>query len=295
MTPQTETDDPNDDIPGTPRTARSVVFVPLSPKSQATLRRHREAQEAARSGAEEDSDITSPSPLDPTTSSDDDKALRKKSKAVSDDDDESAVEELPDRFDGEGRPLTAQGHEDRRGGVHSRKGSFEYRSPKGPNGLNMMGDWAVSGTDKETVERIVQNVTGVLEGKGSWMGLIGGLLSGNLLQGGHGEGSGSRDGNRDSRDRKGKGRGHDRSEDEGDDEDDDRYRRRKRTDKRQAEDERGESSRGTKKGRHDSHDYDHDDDDYYGDEDRKRRRSRRSSRRYHRDDDDSDDRERRNR
>ncbi|KAK4179899.1 hypothetical protein QBC36DRAFT_56906 [Triangularia setosa] len=295
MTPQTEDDDPNDDMPGTPRTARSVIFIPMSPKSQATLRRHREAQDAARSGAE-DSDITPPSPLE-ITSSDDDKSSRKKTKdrkVASETDDESAVEELPDRFDGEGRPLTAQGHEDRRGGVHSRKGSFEYRSPKGAQGLNMMGDWAVSGADKETVEKIVQNVTGVLEGRGSWMGLIGGLLSGNLLQGGGGHGEegghdGSGRGSRErDRDRKGKSRGHDRSEDEGDDEEDDRYRGWRRSGRRKTEDERGESSRHAtdrKKGRHDAHDYD-DDDDYHADEDRKRRRRR------HRERDDESDRQR---
>lgn len=96
------------------------------------------------------------------------------------------IELLPDRFDAQGRPL------DRSSATttpprswHTRRGDFEYRSPRGL-GL-LQGEWGIAGTDGEAVERIVRDVTGVLEGRGSWMGLIGGLLSGELLGGGDGD------------------------------------------------------------------------------------------------------------
>lgn len=128
-----------------PQTAKSVTFIPLSPRSRKTLKRHREEKEASEGEGYFDLDR--------------------------DDDD---VEELPERFDKEGKPLSgAVGNRSDR--MHSRRGEFM--------GPGMIGQWGVSGTDQEAVERIVRNVTGVLEGRGSWLGLLGGILSGNLLQG----------------------------------------------------------------------------------------------------------------
>jgi hypothetical protein len=90
----------------------------------------------------------------------------------------------------------------------------------------MRGSWGVAGTDAEAVERIVQNVTGVLEGRGSWMGLLGGFLNGSLLQGADIGGGGEGLGRISDRDRP---RGRERGDDSYDDDDyDDRKRRRRR-------------------------------------------------------------------
>ena len=192
---------------------------------------------------------------------------------------------LPDRFDAQGRPL--DGPASSRSSSHRRGGEFEYRSPRGAEGTNVRGAWGVAGTDAETVERIVRDVTGVLEGRGSWMGLIGGILSGSLLKGPAG-GSSSSGGGGDGGGGEGQGRIADRDESRSrrrrrdDDRDESRSRRRgeddrdeSRSSRRRREDERGESSRRaedrTTRGRgRDS--YDDDDDDYDGH--RKRRRGR---------------------
>jgi hypothetical protein len=278
--------------PDTPRTSKSVTFIPLSPKSSATLRRHHEEQatksenEDAVSDSEDDprhrdrdgrrrrnSDPSSDRPLVPSSHR---RRSRDKDSATDDDDDEDVIEMLPDRFDAQGRPLdgtSAPGSASRQ--MHSRRGEFAYRSPRGgADGFNMRGQWGVAGTDAAAVERIVQNVTGVLEGRGSLLGLIGGILSGSLLEPGEG---------REGVESEGQGRIADRERSR---EDDDDRRRRRRTDN-----ERGESSRHAEGGssssrrargreRDDYDEYDDGDDRYDGD--RKRRRRRRA-------DDDRDD------
>ncbi|KAK4121333.1 hypothetical protein N657DRAFT_682980 [Parathielavia appendiculata] len=283
-----------------PRTPKSVVFIPLSPKSSATLRRHHE-EHASKSETE---DI--PSESDDDGDEDRDKGLsadkepgstssrrrRRKSDPSSDralappvlrsrdnrdtassfseppeTDDEEVIEMLPDRFDAQGRPLDdgsepSSSYSSR--GWHSRRGDFEYRSPRGSTdkgGLNMRGEWGVAGTDAEVVERVVQRVTGVLEGRGSWWGLIGGILSGSLLHsgsatadegGGGGEGQGTRRiSDRLVRDQK-------TSRDDNDEDWGRRRRRREEGSSRHADDRRRD---------------DYDDDRY--DEERKRRRRRR--------------------
>lgn len=188
-----------------------VKFIPLSPQSSRTLLRHREesAKPSSRNKDEqepEDGDLnredaqlipchssridqspprvrrrrnTDPSSNRPLISH-----RQQRARASGEDsDEEDTIEYLPDRFDSQGRPLdgSARGHSLPR--MHSRRGDFEYHSPKGPGGLHMRGHWGVMGTDSEAVERIVENVTGVLEGKQSWLGLVGGLLSGSLLKG----------------------------------------------------------------------------------------------------------------
>lgn len=100
------------------------------------------------------------------------------------DDSDSTLEILPDRFDRDGQPLNPR---DRK--MHSRKGEFLYHDNHG-NGLKQIagtGQWGISGTDAQAVERIVRKVEGVLEGKGSWTGLVMGLLSGRLMEGGDGD------------------------------------------------------------------------------------------------------------
>ena len=161
------------EIPGSPPASKSVVFIPLSPKSSATLRRHHEEQATATKSETEDvasesddntnnnrdsgktrrnSDPSSDRPLVSTRRSRD---AKNKSETEEDDEEEEVIEMLPDRFDAQGRPL--DGSSSSRGGPsqwHNRRGDFEYRSPRGPDGLNMRGEWGVAGTDAETVERL---------------------------------------------------------------------------------------------------------------------------------------------
>ena len=186
--------------PDTPQT-KSVVFIPLSPKSSATLRRHREEHTKSDTedvaGDSDDGKNNNSKAAEPNHP-----PRRRRASDTEDDEEEEVIEMLPDRFDAQGRPL--DGPASSRSSSHRRGGEFEYRSPRGAEGTNVRGAWGVAGTDAETVERIVRDVTGVLEGRGSWMGLIGGILSGSLLKGpaggsssngggdgGGGEGSGS--------------------------------------------------------------------------------------------------------
>lgn len=101
-----------------------------------------------------------------------------------DSDSDATLEILPDRFTPDGQPLDSR---DPRDGKlrSSRRGEFIYHDHHG-NGLKQIagtGQWGVSGTDAQVVDRIVRKVEGVLEGKGSWTGLVMGLLSGRLMEG----------------------------------------------------------------------------------------------------------------
>lgn len=98
-------------------------------------------------------------------------------------DSDATLEILPDRFTPDGQPLDSRDPRD--GKLHSRRGEFLYHDHHG-NGLKQIagtGQWGVSGTDAQAVDRIVRKVEGVLEGKGSWAGLVMGLLSGRLMEG----------------------------------------------------------------------------------------------------------------
>jgi len=97
------------------------------------------------------------------------------------------VEVLPDRFDRQGRPFSPRDGRglDRR--LHARHGDFEYR-PRHPGGWAMRGGWRIAGTDPEVVERMVGQVTDVIDGRGSWLGLLGDVIGG--LQEGGSEGDG---------------------------------------------------------------------------------------------------------
>lgn len=103
-------------------------------------------------------------------------------------DSEDEIEVLPDRFDRHGRPMDgpAAGGPSRQQqrGWTSRRGDFEYRSPRGSSGTHVRGTWGVAGTDPEQVERMVRDVTGLIGGEGvprgvgGWLGLAGKLLGG---------------------------------------------------------------------------------------------------------------------
>jgi hypothetical protein len=85
---------------------------------------------------------------------------------------DAAVEVLPDRFDKHGKPLDKRS---RSRGWTSRSGYFE-RKPKHKDDWDIKGAWQVGGTDSEAVEQIVRGVTGALEGKGGWLGILGNVL-----------------------------------------------------------------------------------------------------------------------
>jgi hypothetical protein len=189
---------------------KSVVFIPLSPTSSRTLQKHHQKMaEKKTSDTDEDeeedyfgrptrdSDAVSsssqqliprsPGPHDPS---------RPRSRRLSDpshnrgrpytpdDSEEDVVELLPDRFDAQGTPLDRPPIPR----MFSREGDFVYRSPprgrgKG-EGWNVAGKWGVAGTDDKQVNKIVRRVTEVVEGRGSVLGLLGGILSGSLLESG---------------------------------------------------------------------------------------------------------------
>lgn len=113
-----------------------------------------------------------------SSSSDNSDTGRKRQPRSDESNSDDAVEILPDRFDRRGEPLNE--HSNRNRGWKSRRGDFEYRS-KHRGDMNVKGAWQVAGTDGESVDRLVRGVTGALEGKGGWLGLLGEVLGG--LQG----------------------------------------------------------------------------------------------------------------
>lgn len=94
-------------------------------------------------------------------------------------DDDSSLDEpievLPDRFDRHGRPLDKRSAKNR-DWTH-RQGDFEYK-PKHKDDWDIKGAWQVAGTDGQAVDQIVRGVTGALEGKSGWLGLLGTVLGG---------------------------------------------------------------------------------------------------------------------
>ena len=187
---------------------------------------------------------------------------------------EVEVEVLPDRFDTSGRPIDPNAPSSSRSarvraGWTERHGDFEYRSPR-PGGTQARGMWSVGGTDPDQVERMMQDVTGIIgdgppKGVTGWIGLAGRLLGSGIL-GAHGlpgahddehdhdeddngrRGGGGRgrdvgkvgyggNGSEVSRDERGKGRRRIDDHDDPDevDEDDGMRRRRRRRKKREAE------------------------------------------------------------
>jgi hypothetical protein len=215
-------------------TTKSVTFIPLSPQSSRTLRKHHESQERTNREAP-DGDARDPSPAhdpdnrvapprrprfhrqrsDSDPSSDRPVVQRRKRRGdespLSDEDDVDEV--LPDRFDASGRPLDPT--DPRR--WHSRRGEFEYR-PRG-GGTHVQGAWGIQSTDPEMVSRVAQGVGNLLQGRQGWMGVLGNVLT-NLPGPSNGDGGG--DGGRRRRDALEYGR-----DDEDDYSDDDRRRRRR--------------------------------------------------------------------
>ncbi|CAK7201011.1 hypothetical protein SEUCBS139899_003712 [Sporothrix eucalyptigena] len=137
---------------------KAVLFAPLSPQSSRTLRRHH--AETTKKAVQ----LPSPSPSEDDT-----------------------VEELPNRFDAQGRPL--DGGPSRSRGFSSRYGDFAF-------GNRVHGQWGVVSTDGDAgVVKIADSVRSILDGIGGAnsghpsgiMGIIGGVLEG-LAHNGEGSG-----------------------------------------------------------------------------------------------------------
>lgn len=95
------------------------------------------------------------------------------------DDSDDDVEVLPDRFDSHGRPLDGSSSS-RRSRFVTRSGEF-HRPAQRPGDMEVHGGWQLGGTDPEQIERLVRTVTGVLEGRKSWVSVIGEVLGGDVL------------------------------------------------------------------------------------------------------------------
>lgn len=184
-------------VPGS--SSKRVYFIPLSPKSSRTLALHHQEVEAHKVSDSDDeiSHMPSDDDLDPPPPSRDLIPVRHRrlsdpssnrpllsrrtsdnnfSPSSSDSQEEDAVEYLPDRFDEQGRSLDRRGLGPPR--LHSRRGEFVGKRA----GWDVAGQWGVAGTDDVAVERIVEKVTQVVEGRGSLLGLLGGIISGSLLE-----------------------------------------------------------------------------------------------------------------
>ena len=173
-----------------PAASKSVTFIPLSPKSMKTMKMHKgvgkdyeSISSSGSSGSDGEVDYADPhsragasNPLTNRSLSrrrDDDSHVESESS-------DSDVEAIPDRFDRQGHPLDGRG-QPRSGDVTTRSGQFS-RQPQKPGDWSVHGAWQISSTDQVAVDRLVQSVTGALEGKGSWMGVLGDVLgSGGLL------------------------------------------------------------------------------------------------------------------
>lgn len=128
----------------------------------------------------------------------------------------SEVEDLPDRFDSHGRPLDRRAASSDR--WTSRSGAFR-RQPQRPGDWDVRGAWHVGGTNDEAVQRLATGMTDALDGRGSWMNVIGQVIGGAGLTEGQNNAGGS----------SGVGGSQARLEDErGEGDDEDRRRRRRR-------------------------------------------------------------------
>lgn len=91
---------------------------------------------------------------------------------------EEEVEDLPDRFDSHGQSL--HGRSVSNHPWTSRSGTFR-REPQRADDWDIRGEWHVGGTNSEAVERLAHGVTNALDGRGSWMQVIGEVLAGGAL------------------------------------------------------------------------------------------------------------------
>jgi hypothetical protein len=192
--------------PSPPRTPSHVQWVPLSPQSSQTLLRHRATKSRENVDDQIDAADDNNSAVVPASrrfrkrrrNSDPSanrpvvgrprNGLAESDRSSSGSEDE--VEVLPDRFDTSGRPIDPNAPSSSRSARArprwtERHGDFEYRSPR-PGGMQARGMWSVGGTDPDQVERMMQDVTGIIgdgppKGVTGWIGLAGRLLGSGIL------------------------------------------------------------------------------------------------------------------
>lgn len=97
-------------------------------------------------------------------------------RSLSDSDSED-VEELPKRFNRQGESLDGQQVKQKR--WTSRSGQFE-RQPTKPGDWSMKGAWHIGGTNEAAVEKLTKDFTDALDGRKSWMNVVGEVLNGSL-------------------------------------------------------------------------------------------------------------------
>ncbi|OAR00100.1 hypothetical protein LLEC1_04406 [Akanthomyces lecanii] len=166
-----------------PPAAKSVSFIPMSPKSSHTMEMHRRQQEQAVAGdasSQEDDGIAVDSERRgaPHRRSSDTTHDRPRGRGSHEFSSEEEVEDLPDRFDSQGRSLDGRSASHHR--WTSRSGTFQ-REPQRADDWDIRGAWHVGGTNNEAVERLAHGVTNALDGRGSWMQVIGEVLAGGAL------------------------------------------------------------------------------------------------------------------
>lgn len=173
-----------------------MAFIPLSPKSSQTMNRHLRSQIEVtesevgsegeeRAPEEEQGRIAAGRPQLHRRRSSDPTANRpvvrrqRHGRSASRSDSEGDVEELPDRFDSHGIPLDGRPASGQPPWT-SRSGEFQRR-PRRHSDWGVKGAWHVSGTDGIQVDRLARSVTEALDGRKSWLGVIGEALGGGGL------------------------------------------------------------------------------------------------------------------
>lgn len=176
--------------------SKSVSFIPLSPKSSKTMERHRQehiaasnletnegggggggdmaegsAQERANISYRDDHKHQHSDKYRHSADLSSDRAPVRSSRRASAPQDD--IEVLPDRFDEHGQPLDVRPTPD----LTMRSGEF-VRSPRREGDWGVQGSWQVGGTDPEAVERMVNGVVTVLEGRQGFFRSIGDMFTG---------------------------------------------------------------------------------------------------------------------
>lgn len=199
-----------DESEGTEASARglrskSVTFIPLSPESSRTMERHKHDHiaamraEEAGEGQEEEGPAPEGDYFSYGADEDYDHSLARHRRASDPSSDRAPIrrpnpqddiEDLPNRFDADGRPLDGQSASNRRAWT-TRSGEFARR-PRREGDWEARGAWQVGGTDPEAVQRLVNGVTSALEGRQGLLRFIGDIFTGGagLLGDGRGDAPG---------------------------------------------------------------------------------------------------------
>lgn len=164
----------SDDEDMYPLRHKSVAFSSLSPQSSRVLRQHRRHRTRSPRSGSKPQDFHDSEPLARRRRHSSGPPAARQMAHDDSTDSDSEVEYLPDRFDSHGRPLSPSA---RKPGWTQRSGQF-HRKPRRPRDWNVDGGWHVAGTDREAVERMAEGLRDVVDGRMSWLGLIGGVMEG---------------------------------------------------------------------------------------------------------------------